>query len=136
VYVEKLGRSPSWFSIGASKGRVELQSSEISLLDSVDQQDAGTSSSSSARPLARRAARAPDAPKAPSGPDRTASLSWGCGTPTRIRARRHRTDHRGVVRRRPVFAIADGRQETAVGLTAGVIGGAILYRVGFRTATH
>ena len=37
----------------------------------------------------------------PSGPDRTASLSWGCGTPTRIRARRHRTDHRGVVRRWP-----------------------------------
>jgi hypothetical protein len=30
-----------------------------------------------------------------------------------------------------VFAIADGRPETAVGLTAGVIGGAILYRVGF-----
>jgi hypothetical protein len=35
-----------------------------------------------------------------------------------------------------VFAIADGRPETAVGLTAGVIGGAILYRVGFHTATE
>jgi hypothetical protein len=131
-----IGRSPSWFSIGASKGRVELQSGEISLLDSVDQQDAGTSSSSSARPLARRAARAPDAPKAlldPIGPPRYRGgverlLGYGLGGIGLIIVAS------SVVGQ--VFAIADGPQETAVGLTAGVIGGAILYRVGFRTATH
>jgi hypothetical protein len=89
-----------------------------------------------ARPPARRAARAPDAPKAlldPIGPPRYRGgverlLGYGLGGIGLIIVASSLVGQ--------VFAIADGRPETAVGLTAGVIGGAILYRVGFRSATH
>jgi hypothetical protein len=47
------------------RGRLNSIRGEISVVDAVDQQDAGTNASSSARPPARRAAPAPGVPNDP-----------------------------------------------------------------------